>query len=66
MILWKSHAHLILNRWTSNHSNVRLEELNGTFQAAKARAIGCRNVFTFMTMIYFIVAPLGRLIKFHS
>ncbi|CAO0824760.1 hypothetical protein DFAR_910003 [Desulfarculales bacterium] len=23
--------HLILSRWISNHSNARLEELNGTF-----------------------------------
>ena len=60
------HAHLILSRWTSNHSNARLEELNGIFQAARARARGYRNAFTFMTMIYFIAAPLWEMIQFHS
>ncbi|CAO0824539.1 hypothetical protein DFAR_710002 [Desulfarculales bacterium] len=59
-------CHLILSRWTSNHSNARLEELNGIFQAARARVRGYRNVFTFMAMIYFIAAPLGKLIKFHN
>ena len=62
----EEHAHLILRRWSSNHSNARLEGLNGIFQAARARARGYRNVFTFITMIYFIAAPLGELIKFHS
>lgn len=62
----EEHAHLLLRRWTSNHSNARLEGLNGIFQAARARARGYRNVFTFMTMIYFIAAPLGEMIKFHS
>ena len=62
----EEHAHLILSRWASNHSNARLEGLNGIFQAARARARGYRNVFTFMTMIYFIAAPLGELFKFHS
>ncbi|CAO0821974.1 hypothetical protein DFAR_2760008 [Desulfarculales bacterium] len=58
----EEHAHLIASRWASNHSNVRLERLNGIFQAARARARGYRNVFTFMTTIYFIAAPLGELI----
>ncbi|CAO0819832.1 hypothetical protein DFAR_1130005 [Desulfarculales bacterium] len=62
----EKYAHLTLNRWASNHSNARLEGLNGTFQAARAKVRGYRNVFTFMTMIYFITAPLGELIKFHS
>ncbi|CAO0821901.1 transposase [Desulfarculales bacterium] len=39
---------------------------NGLFQAARARVRGYRNVFTFMTIIYFTVVPLGELIKFHS
>ncbi|CAO0822849.1 hypothetical protein DFAR_3340009 [Desulfarculales bacterium] len=55
-----------LSRWTSSHSNARLEGFNGIFQAAKARARGYRNVFTFMAMIYFIAAPLEELIKFHN
>ncbi|CAO0823751.1 hypothetical protein DFAR_3850059 [Desulfarculales bacterium] len=42
-----------------------MEGLNGIFQAARARAKGYRNIFTFMPMIYFIAAPLGKLIKFH-
>ncbi|CAO0824779.1 hypothetical protein DFAR_920001 [Desulfarculales bacterium] len=63
----EEHAHLILSRWGSNHSNARLGGgLNGIFQAARAKARGYRNVFTFMTMIYFIVASLGEFIKFHS
>ena len=62
----EEHAHLILSRWTSNHSNARLEGLNGIFQAARARARGYRNVFTFMAMIYLIAALLGELIKSHS
>jgi transposase len=62
----EQHAHLILRRWTSKHSNARLEGLNGIFQAARARARGYRNVFTFMTMIYLLAAPLGDIIKFHT
>ncbi|CAO0822173.1 hypothetical protein DFAR_2870010 [Desulfarculales bacterium] len=42
-----------------------MEGLNGIFQAARAKARGYLNVFTFMTMIYFITAPLGELIKSH-
>ncbi|CAO0823505.1 hypothetical protein DFAR_3740003 [Desulfarculales bacterium] len=34
-------------------------------KAARASARGYRNVFTFMTIIYFIAAPLEELIKFH-
>ncbi|CAO0824055.1 hypothetical protein DFAR_4040014 [Desulfarculales bacterium] len=30
----------ILSRWASNHSNARLEGLNGIFQAARTRAKG--------------------------
>ncbi|CAO0822949.1 hypothetical protein DFAR_330007 [Desulfarculales bacterium] len=47
----EEHAHLILSRWTANHSNTRLEGLNGIFQAARAKTKGCRKIFTFMTMI---------------
>ncbi|CAO0824769.1 hypothetical protein DFAR_910012 [Desulfarculales bacterium] len=54
-----------LSCWTSNHSSARLEGLNGIFQAAQARARGYLNVFTFMTMIYCIAAPLREFIKFH-
>ncbi|CAO0823678.1 hypothetical protein DFAR_3820032 [Desulfarculales bacterium] len=62
----EEHAHLFLRRWSFNHSNACLEGLTGIFQAVRARARGYRNVFTFMTMICFIAAPLGELIKFHS
>ncbi|CAO0821981.1 hypothetical protein DFAR_2770002 [Desulfarculales bacterium] len=62
----EEHARLILRRWTSNHSNAHLKGLNGTFQAARTRPRDYRNVFTFMTIIYFIAAPLGGLIKFHN
>ncbi|CAO0821475.1 hypothetical protein DFAR_2370003 [Desulfarculales bacterium] len=50
----EEHAHLTLSRWSSNHYNARLEGLNGIFQATRARARGYCNVFTLMTMIYFI------------
>ncbi|CAO0821779.1 hypothetical protein DFAR_2640002 [Desulfarculales bacterium] len=43
-----------------------MEGLNGIFQAARVRARGYRSVFTFITIIYFITAPLGELINFHS
>lgn len=56
-----THAERILQRWTSNHSNARLEGLNGLFQAARARARGYRNTATFATIIYLIAAPLGDL-----
>lgn len=58
---FKKHLERILRRWTSTHSNARIEGLNGLFQAARARARGYRNTATFMTMIYLIAAPLGNL-----
>lgn len=57
----EKHAERILQRWTSTHSNARIEALNGLFQAARARARGYRNTATFITMIYLIAAPLGNL-----
>ncbi len=59
----KTHSDRILQRWTSSHSNARLEGLNGLFQAARARARGYRNVNTFATIIYLIAAPLGDLLE---
>ena len=59
----ETHSKRILQRWTSSHSNARLEGLNGLFQAARARARGYRNVTTFATMIYMIAAPLGDLFQ---
>lgn len=56
-----THAERILQRWNSDHSNARLEGLNGLFQAARARARGYRNATTFATVIYLIAAPLGDL-----
>ncbi len=53
----------IMERWTSTYSNARMEVLNGIFKAARARARGCRNVATFITIIYLIAAPLGNLIN---
>ncbi len=58
---FENHLHRILERWTSTHTNARLEGLNGLFQAARARARGYRNTTTFMTMIYLIAAPVGNL-----
>ena len=57
----ENHAARILRRWTSGHSNARLEGLNGIFQAARARARGYRNTATFACIIYLIAAPLGNL-----
>jgi transposase len=57
----EKHRERILQRWTSTHSNARIEAMNGLFQAARARARGYRNTATFITMIYLIAAPLGML-----
>ncbi len=59
----KKHPKRILERWTSIHSNARMEAMNGLFQAARARARGYRNTETFITMIYLIAAPLGDMVK---
>jgi len=53
----------ILQRWTSTHSNARLEGLNGIFQAARARARGYRNIATYITIIYLLAAPLPDIFK---
>ena len=58
---FEKHLQRILQRWSSTHSNARIEGLNGLFQAARARARGYRNTATFITMIYLIAAPLGNL-----
>jgi transposase len=59
----EKHSERILQRWTSTHSNARMEAFNGIFKAARTRARGYRNVQTFITMIYLIAAPLGDLFK---
>lgn len=53
---FKTHLDRILERWTSSHSNARLEGFNGLFQAARAHARGDRNTTTFATMIHLIAA----------
>jgi transposase len=58
-----SHLERILQRWTSSHSNARLEGLNGIFQAARARARGYRNTATYITIIYLLAAPLPDVLK---
>ena len=58
MNTFASHVERIVQRWTSSHSNARLEGLNGIFQAARARARGYRNTATFVTIIYLLAAPL--------
>lgn len=57
------HRDRILQRWTSTHSNARLEALNGIFKAARARARGYRSAATFMTIIYLLAAPLPDLLN---
>jgi transposase len=59
----EAHSKRILQRWTSSHSNARMEGLNGLFQAARARARGYRSVTTFATIIYLIAPPLGDLFE---
>lgn len=58
----RRHATRIIRRWTSGHSNARLEALNGLFQAARARARGYRNTATFACIIYLIGAPIADLL----
>jgi transposase len=58
-----SHVERITQRWTSSHSNARLEGLNGIFQAARARARGYRNTATYITIIYLLAAPLPDILK---
>ena len=60
---FEDHLPRILRRWDSLLSNARLEGLNGLFQAARSRARGCRNVTTFITMIYLIGAPITQLLE---
>ena len=48
----------ILARWVSEHSNGRIEALNGIFQAAKAQARGYRSDATFISIIYLLAAPI--------
>jgi len=57
------HRERILERWASTHSNARMEAMNGLFQAARARARDYRNTATFITIIYLIAAPLGKLLN---
>ncbi len=57
------HKQRVLRRWRSYYTNARLEGLNSLFQAARARARGYRNTNNFITMIYLIAAPLGKIVK---
>lgn len=58
-----AHIERIVQRWTSSHSNARLEALNGIFQAARARARGYRNIATYVTIIYLLAAKLPDILK---
>ena len=57
------HKQRVLRRWRSTYTNARLEGLNSLFQAARSRARGYRNTDNFITMIYLIAAPLGKIVK---
>ena len=59
----QNHVERVVQRWTSTYTNAHLEGFNGPFQAAPARARGCRNADTFVTMIYLIVSPVGSILK---
>ncbi|RQW70848.1 ISL3 family transposase [Halomonas sp. YLB-10] len=56
------HADAVVRRWISGLTNARLEGMNGLFQAARSRARGYRNEANFITMIYLIGSPVGRLL----
>lgn len=56
------HAEAVVRRWISGLTNVRLEGMNGLFQAARARARGYRNEANFIAMIYLIGSPVGCLL----
>ena len=59
----EKHRAAIVARWESEHSNARIEALNGIFQAAKVKARGYRNDETFIRIIYLLAAPIQNLIK---
>jgi transposase len=56
------HKERILARWFRT-LQCASEGLNSLFLAAKARARGCRNNETFITMIYLIAAPIGNIVN---
>jgi transposase len=59
-----THIERIVQRWKSSYSNARLEDLNGIFQAASARARGYRNTATYIpTIICLLAAPLPDILK---
>lgn len=57
------HKSQVLGRWRSLYTNARIEGFNSLFQAARSRARGYRNNYTFITIIYLIAAPLGDIVK---
>jgi len=57
------HAERVVRRWTSTYTNARMEGLNSLFQAARARARGYRTNKNFITMIYMIASPAGRVLN---
>lgn len=57
------HKQRILRRRRSSYTNARLEELNSLFQAARSKGRGYRNTDNFITMIYLIATPLGKVVK---
>ncbi len=61
----EAHSQRILHRWTSAHSNARLEGLNGLFQVARARARGYRSVTTFRHHHLPDCRTAGRSIRIH-
>lgn len=58
-----NHKLRVLRRWRSCYTNARIEGLNSLFQAARSRARGYRNTANFISMIYLIAAPLGKIVK---
>ncbi len=56
-------ARRVVRRWTSTHTNARLEGLNSLFQAVRARARGYRDTRTFITMIYMIASPAASILE---
>ncbi len=63
LVTVERHQKRILTRWGHDYTKAKLEGLNGLFLAARARARGYRNVYTFITMIYLIGAPIDHILK---
>lgn len=58
----KRPAEQVIRRWASGLTNARLEGMSGLFQAARSRARGYWSDSNFITVVYLIGSPMGRLL----